>query len=87
MEVTRKYFNNNIAMFDIRRFGETLDFNFPESDPSKWGIKKEWRELAKKYFSSARPTELYVKGVYDFFHRNKDKITSSGQKHKRRERN
>ena len=34
-------FNNNIAMFDIRRFGETLDFNFPESDPSKWGIKKE----------------------------------------------
>ena len=68
-------FNNNIAMFDIRRFGETLDFNFPESDPSKWGIKKEWREFAKKYFSSARPTERYVKGACDFFHRNKDKIT------------
>ena len=62
-------------MFDIRRFGETLDFNFPESDPSKWGIKKEWREFAKKYFSSARPTERYVKGAYDLFHRNKDKIT------------
>ena len=62
VEVSKKSFNNDIAMSDMRRFGEHLYFNFSESDPSKWGTKKEWAEFATKCFSSARPTERYIKG-------------------------
>ena len=59
--------------FEIRKFRDVLSETthlFPNVPIARWSIKREWMEFSKKYFSTLRPKESFVRGSYDFFRAN-----------------
>ena len=40
----------------------------------EWSLKREWADFSKLFLSTLRPTSRSVKGLYDYFRRNKSDI-------------